>query len=214
MITLTIIFALVLIPVESADDQVSYSPVALDFGNWKLVKRAGGVETFVRWIMNSEGTSVRERKGEMTVNCFVQDAVRLLTDAGSTHKWMSGISENYCITRIDQSEWCTYTLFSIPWPFSKRDMVCWYKMNSDPSGGSVVIAIVSKDKYVPLKSGITRLADYKATWVITPVGEKNIKIVFSATSSAPLLLPRPIQDPVIERIFHNNLVRLKDSLSA
>jgi hypothetical protein len=212
---LSVIFMLVLIVTSpgSGGLENSHDLSRVETGTWKLVKIDGGVQTFVRWTTNPDGTPVRERKGEMTVNCSVQDAVNLLTDAGSTGKWMSGVSENYCITRIDKSEWYTYTLFKVPWPFNKRDLVSLFRMESDPSNGKVSIAIVSKDKYMPLKSGITRLVDYKAMWVITRIGDKSIKISFNATSTAPPVVPRPLQDPVLERIFHSNLVRLRETLS-
>ena len=212
MITMMIIFVLAMISPESFQDQKYIGLKGVDLGNWKLEKNSGGVQSYVRFITNSEGTDLRERKGEMTVNCSVQDAVRLLTDAGSTKKWMSGISENYCITHINPSEWYIYTLYSIPWPFNKRDLVSLFTLDSDPLHGIANINIVSRDKYVPLKPGITRLVSYKATWVLSRHGE-SINISFIISSSAPPVFPRVIQDPVIARIFHNNLVRLKEILS-
>jgi hypothetical protein len=185
-----------------------------DHGKWKMTKSTDGVQSFVRWTTNSDGTAVRERKGEISVQCTVQEAVSLLSDAGSTQSWMSGVDENYCLSQISKSEWYTYTLFSIPWPFNKRDLVSWCRMDADPSRGTVKIGIVCKDNYVPLKPGITRMTDYKASWLITRTGEKSIVIHFNATSSAPPILPRAIQDPVIEKLFHNNLVRLRDVLTA
>ena len=213
MMIMALLMAFVLNSPKSIDYQLHSDTNPVDYGEWKLVKNTGGVQTFFRWTRDSKGTSLRERKGVMTVNCSVQDAVKLLTDAGSTGKWMSGISENYNIARISQTEWYTYTLFSIPWPFSKRDLVSLNRMASDPSRGTVSIAIACQDRYVPLKPGITRLTDYHANWVITKLGDKTITISFSAMSSAPPVFPRPIQDPVIEKIFHNNLVRLRETLS-
>jgi hypothetical protein len=185
-----------------------------DDGIWKMVKSTDGVQTYVRWTYNSEGIPVRERKGEMTVYCSLQDAVRLISDAESISKWMSGVSENYILARINSSEWYTYTLFSVPWPFNKRDLVSLCKLTSDPAQGTANIAMVCKEDYVPMKTGIARLSDYQANWVITKIGEKNIKISFHAISTAPPVFPRYIQDPVIERIFHNILVHLKVILSS
>jgi hypothetical protein len=212
MVTLMIFFALAISP-ESNSCPVGYVNRWMDSGNWQLVKNADGVQTYVRWTTNIEGKAIRERKGEMTVNCSSQEAVRLLTDAGSTGRWMSGVSENYYIAKINPASWYTYTLFSIPWPFNKRDLVSLFTLDTDPLHETVNILIVSRDNYIPLKPGINRLVNYRATWVIKRIGENQTKISFNATSSAPPVFPRPIQDPVIERIFHNNLVRLKEILS-
>jgi hypothetical protein len=182
-------------------------------GKWEMVKNTEGVQSYVRWTLDGKGNTVRERMGEMIVGCSLQDAVILLSDAESTSKWMSGVSENYLLERISQTEWYTYTLFSIPWPFNKRDLVSWCRISSDPVHETANLSMICKDKFVPLKPGIDRLTDYRANWVITRAGEK-IKITFTASSTAPLIFPRLIQDPVIERIFHNNLVRLRDYLSS
>lgn len=209
---LIILITLLLTSMES-NDILSTSRIS-DDGIWEMVKSTDGVQTYVRWTSNNEGIPARERKGEMTVQCSLQDAVRLISDAGSISKWMSGVSENYILGRINPSEWYTYTLFSIPWPFNKRDLVSLCKLTSDPAQGTASLAMVCKEDYVPLKSGIARLTDYHANWVITKIGEKNIKISFYAISTAPPVFPRYIQDPVIERIFHNNLVHLKVILSS
>jgi hypothetical protein len=75
-------FVLAMISPESFQDQNYIGLKGVNSGNWKLEKNSGGVQSYVRFITNSKGTDLRERKGEMTVNCSVQDAVRLLTDAG------------------------------------------------------------------------------------------------------------------------------------
>ncbi len=183
-------------------------------GQWKMVKNSEGVKTYFRWLTNTDGSSFRERKGEILVNCSAQEVLGLVSDAGSTKKWMSGISESFDLSRISQNEWYTYTLFSIPWPFSKRDLVSYYKVIPDPARGMTIVTINCKDKYVPLKPGITRLTNYRATWTITQRGDKNTFISFNMSSSAPPAFPRFIQDPVIESIFHNNLVRLKEVLQS
>jgi hypothetical protein len=183
-------------------------------GQWELVKDMKGVKTFFRWITKDDGTSYRERKGEAIVHCSLDKAVRLVSDAESAKKWMSSVTENYNLKHINQNEWYNYTLFSIPWPFTKRDLVSQYKVIADPGHENVNIVITCKDAFVPLKSGIERLTDYNATWTIMKRGENTTYICFNISSSAPPAFPRYIQDPIIERIFHNDLVRLKEVLQA
>jgi hypothetical protein len=57
------------------------------------------------------------------------------------------------------------------------------------------------------------LIDYNATWTITETSLRQVRIIFSAISDTFPLFPKYIQDPVIEKMFHNNLVRLKELLS-
>jgi len=181
-------------------------------GQWKEVKNNNGVQSFFRWVTKEDGTSFRERKGEMYIACSLPEAVRIISRPEFTPQWMSGIDECKTLGNPGNTVWYTYTLFSIPWPFSKRDLVSLNQMSSDPLQGITVIDVICKEKYVPLKPNITRLTDYKAQWKITKLDDNSVHLSFSAASSAPPAFPRYIQDPVIERMFHNNLVRLKELL--
>jgi hypothetical protein len=182
-------------------------------GQWEPVRYQGGVLTFMRWIRLPDDRLTCERKGEFTVVVSLEDVMGMLTDAGSAAKWMSGIKENVVIDRPGLSEWYTYTLYDIPWPFCDRDMVSHYKISRDLHNGNVYIAVSSCENLVPLKSGISRLTGYHAGWTLTRLDKRNVKVGFCAYSAMPPLFPRSIQDPVIEKIFLNNLVRLKKFIS-
>ena len=192
---------------------VAEKKINLTCGNWEVVKNTSGVKTYVRWLYYIDGRKTRERKGEILLDCSLDRTIGILTDATSTKKWMSGISENYLLTQTNPKQWYTYTLYDIPWPFNKRDLVSAYDLNYMPGNKSATIKIQSQAGYIPEKSGIERLIDYNATWTITETSLQQVQIIFSAISDTPPLFPRYVQDPVIEKMFHNNLVRLKELLS-
>lgn len=179
---------------------------------WQMERNANGVKTYVRWIEAEGSVKVRERKSVVEVSCSVEDVVKLLSDVENTGIWMGGIRECYCLDRISSSEWYAYTLFDIPWPFEKRDLVSNFRVESPVKGKQVMIYIRSRDQYIPSKPHVTRLADYKATWTIAGIGEKRTFVSFSAISNDPPLFPRYIQDPILLRMFHNNIVNLKKIL--
>ena len=187
--------------------------INLTYGNWEAVKHTSGVKTYVRWLYYADGKKTRERKGEIFVECSLDKAIDILIEPSVTKKWMAGISENYRLTNTTPNQWYTYTLYDIPWPFNKRDLVSAYELKYIPGNKTATIIILSKADYVPEKPGIDRLINYNATWTITETSSQMVHIVFSAMSDTPPLFPRYIQDPVIEKMFHNNLVRLKDLLS-
>ncbi len=194
-------------------DDVVDTNISLSYGDWEEVRNTNGVKTYVRWIQHGNGKETRERKGETQVNCSLRKTIEILTDASATVKWMSGVTENYLLSRSNPAEWYTYTLYNIPWPFNNRDLVSMFEIQNNPGGKSVVINISSRADYVPPKPGIERLENYRATWTITETAPQKVQIEFCAISDTPPLFPRYIQDPVIEKMFHNNLVRLKELLS-
>ena len=99
---------------------------------WEEVRNNNGVITYVRWLHHDDGTKTRERKGDMLVDCSLKKTVEVLTDPAETKKWMSGVSENYLLSKSNPSEWYTYTLYSIPWPFNNRDLVSSFALKPIP----------------------------------------------------------------------------------
>jgi hypothetical protein len=187
--------------------------VNLIYGNWEEVKSTGGVKSYVRWLYYNDGRKTRERKGEIFLDCSLEKVIEILTNPRLTKDWMSGVLENNLLSQTNPNHWYTYTLYDVPWPFNKRDLVSAYYLNYVPGNNNATIKIFSKADYIPEKPGIDRLINYNATWTITEISSQDVHIVFSAISDTPPLFPRYIQDPVIEKMFHNNLVRLKDLLS-
>jgi len=213
MIRSLIFFAGILVaaPVNSKETKVvNGKPASSD--RWEEVKNNNGVVSYVRWLHHDDGTKTRERKGDMLVDCSLKKTVEVLTDPAETKNWMSGVSENYMLSKSNPSEWYTYTLYDIPWPFNNRDLVSSYAIKTNPGNKSVIINIDSRADHVPSKPGIERLKDYNATWTITETAPQKVHIVFSAMSNTPPMFPRYIQDPIIEKMFHNNLVRLRELL--
>ncbi len=195
-----------IIPGPSADREIE------TVTGWQLERNNSGVKTYVRWVDAGAAAKVRERKSVMEVNCSADEVLRILSDVERTDLWMGGIRESYCLKRISPSEWYAYTLFDIPWPFEKRDLVSNFRVEKPGRNNSIIIHITSQDRYIPRKDHVTRLADYTATWIITGIGEDKAYVSFSAVSNDPPMFPRAIQDPVVLRMFHNNLVNLKKML--
>ena len=181
----------------------------INYGQWETTKNSEGVQTYVRWIEIAEGIRTRERKGEMVIDCTVEDATSIITNARSTEHWMKNVKESFDIKRINSFEWYTYTLFNIPWPFENRDLVSSNIIKTNIEKDSANINIISREDYIPSKSGIKRLTDYTANWGIVRISEEKVRVTFTAITNTPPMFPRWIQDPVLEHIFHNNLVNLK-----
>ena len=182
--------------------------------DWKLDRYSEGVKTYSRWIELEGSDKVRERKGETVINCSVEDVVKILCDSKSTELWMTGIKENYCLKTISPSEWYAYTLFDIPWPFEKRDLISDYSLDYREDGKTVIIRIKSREDFMPEKLHITRLTKYTATWIISRTATDRATVTFTAIANTRPIFPRFVQDPILVQLFHNNLVNLKKMLDS
>lgn len=183
------------------------------FGNWESAGNSSGVQTWVRWIHYSDGSKTRERRGEFVTSVSLTGALEVLSNAVYTKSWVSGVAENYRIAGSGNREWVVYTLYDLPWPFHKRDLVSAYSVGFSKEHTGAVIRITSKPQFTPLKPGVERLTDYRASWTLRDDGHGRVTICFMAMSDTPPLFPRPIQDPVIESVFHRNLVALRKLMS-
>jgi hypothetical protein len=179
---------------------------------WELDRNSDGVKTYTRWIELDGSQKVRERKGEIEINCTVNEVMKLICDCRNNEKWMSGIKENYNLKQVSISEWFTYTLFDIPWPFENRDLISNYRVNTSDEGKRATILISSREDYLPEKPAIKRLTNYSANWTITRITDSKVFVSFSAIANTPPMFPRFIQDPVLIQMFHNNLVKLRKLL--
>jgi len=183
------------------------------FGDWESAGNTSGVRTWVRWIHYTDGSRTRERRGEFVTSASLTSALEVLSNAEAMKNWVSGVAENYRIEGSGSREWVVYTLYDLPWPFHQRDLVSAYSLSFSNGNSEAVIRIYSKPKLTPLKPGIERLSDYRANWTLRDDGCGKVSICFTAMSDTPPLFPRPIQDPVIESVFHRNLVALRKLMS-
>ncbi len=204
---------LIFIPMINMAD-ISLSGDVNPPGEWKSLKSSDGVITYERWIETDKNNKTRERKGEMTVECTMEEIIGILTDTKCSAKWMKNILEIYDLKKVNTNEWFTYTLFDIPWPFNNRDLVSNVKLKSVFEKGVSSISIESRENYIPSKPKTIRLTNYTANWYIKYLDKKKTKIIFTAITDEPPMFPRWIQDPIVENMFHNNLVNLKAYISS
>lgn len=208
MIQLLNIALLILIPLVKLSD-ISKSEDVIKPSEWESLKSSDGVTTYERWIVSAGNNKTRERKGEMMVESSIEEVIAILSNTKSSAVWMKNISETYDLKKISSNEWFTYTLFHIPWPFSNRDLVSNVKLQTISEKGAASINIESRENFIPSKPKTIRLTNYKANWKIKSIDKNKIKIIFTAITDEPPMFPRWIQDPIVENIFHNNLVNLK-----
>lgn len=182
---------------------------AISAGEWKLNSETDKIYIYERWVKITETHFVRERKGEMRVNCNFDQAVKMISSYENLKYWMNGVKENILVKRNNSTNWITYNIFSLPWPFENRDIISEYHLNNIKTGIYIQININSINNIIVQKKGITRIDSYYASWHIKRLSEQTVWISFSALSDTPPVVPRFIQDPILENTFIKNLVNLR-----
>ncbi|WP_430934071.1 hypothetical protein [Saccharicrinis sp. 156] len=179
------------------------------FSDWVCVKDMDGIKLLERWVRVNDTLKVRERKGEMIVECSMQEAVSYLADYSTVKQWMKGLKS---IELQDEDRKLIYMVIKLPWPFIDRDLFARYSLYKLDKENSVVKVESERNVQAP-NSRLVRISNYRASWNVQRISSNRTKVVFTTFSSEPPIFPQWIQEPVLKRIFYGNLKRLKDQLS-
>jgi hypothetical protein len=180
--------------------------------DWVLVNEEKGIKVFERWIAVDKKTKVRERSGKMILHCTPEQVMNIITDANKTNVWMSYVESCEVLKKSSQNEWFVYTLLDAPWPFGRQDMVSRYVVTSDCQTNTTKLTIYRQLNMIPEKKGIERLDTFNAEWIIEKVDNSTINVTFTTKSTQPPKYPAWAQDPVVRKVFLQNLEKLKDYL--
>ncbi len=179
---------------------------------WELCYESDRIYIYERWIPVTSDRSTKERKGEMYVNCSMEEAVKMINDYENVQKWNKNVKENKLLKKNSASSWITYTLFDLPWPFQNRDVVSQYNIQTVTPGWHIMVRINSVDNMIKQNDGITRITKYNAIWTIKKITNQKCWICFSASCDNPPTVSRKIQDPILRKSFHKNLLSLRTVL--
>ncbi|MDA3892023.1 MAG: START domain-containing protein [Salinivirgaceae bacterium] len=176
---------------------------------WEVVNEENGIQVLERWVTNDKNLKVKERTGKMTLNCSIEEVIKLIADVERTHLWMCDVESVKKLKTLSDNTWFVHTVLDTPWPFSKQDMVSKYQIERDDANHRAVVFINKEDKLLPPQKDMDRLDTFDAEWVIEQVKENKVKVTFTTKSTQPPKYPSWAQDPVVRKVFFSNLRNFK-----
>jgi len=154
----------------------SLSLQAADF-DWQLKRDRDGIKVFTRKVDGSRFKAVR---AEVVIAASLSSVVGLIRDAKACPKWADRCGQSYVHEQVGPMEEYIYTLNSMPWPVSDRDVlahVSWSQSEQDLSVTMRSRATVGK---LPKSKGVVRLEEAQASWFLTPLSATQVKVVTEA----------------------------------
>jgi hypothetical protein len=194
------------------DFNLSFATDSDKDSDWVLINEEKGIKVFERWISLDKKTKVRERSGKMILHCTPEQVFDIITDVNKTNVWMGHVEKCELIKHVNKYEWFVYTLLNAPWPFGKQDMVSKYIVTCDEKSKTTKLSILRELNLIPEKKGIERLDTFNAEWEIVSVDDHTIDVTFTTKSTVPPKYPAWAQDPVVRKVFLQNLEKLKEYL--
>jgi hypothetical protein len=204
-----LLFILTTVGIHHGADQMNHGGWFDNPSGWKMVDLESGIRVYERWVTIDNGLSVRERRGEFEMQADAGQLAAFIMDVSKWETWMSQVETARVIGQKTPDKFYVYTRFSVPQPFSQRDLVSMVTLTTSLDAQTWTIDLKSAEGVLPEYKGINRVGCYQAKWTLTKVGTNKVRVGFTALSGEPPAFPRWIQDPIIKRMFMNNLTNLK-----
>jgi hypothetical protein len=191
---------------------VNFNLAANNTTQWKEVDSRDDIKIFERWISFGDSLKVRERMGQIILNVHPDIILSKIIKIDNWNGWMHNVNSAYLIQKSHNGTMYVYTLFNIPWPFNNRDMVSYVQVKTNNITRETIVEICSTEGLIAPKSNIERISGYRAYWLITPMEKNAVKLTFSCYSTQTPAYPRWLMDPILRKMFFDNLLNFKQQV--
>ena len=128
--------------------------------------------------------------------------------------WMPYLESSEVLHEDDQG-WIAFQIMRLPWPFDRKYCQVRYSIRSLDEHEFIV-----DSELIPLSGQAESQQEYKemdyfaSRWTARILDDdESTKITFETTSQAKPILPRWMQDPIIQKVMIRSFLKLKNHLS-
>ncbi|WP_164891112.1 START domain-containing protein [Botryobacter ruber] len=176
---------------------------------WELKRNENGIEVYTR---KQEDAQFKEIKIVTVLPGTTRELVAAVMDVDSYQDWVYGIKDSYVLKKINNTSIIYYNEVDLPWPFSDRDLVNHITVQKDPKSGKTVIQSKAIPDHIPKKDDLVRIPFATANWDITPVADKELKVVYTFRVNPGGSLPPWLVNSIATVGPYNTFVELRKKL--
>ena len=143
---------------------------------WKLKNEKNGIKVYTSDVANSKFKAIKV-DGELQAT--LSQIVKVLLDVKGCPEWLYHTKSAVLVKQVSPSELYYYSEISIPWPVQNRDFVAHLKVYQNAETKVVTIHGPAVPGLVPVKDGIVRVQSSKGLWIITPLTNNRVKVVYT-----------------------------------
>jgi hypothetical protein len=174
--------------------------------DWQTHKELQDIRLDYRWVKVGDTLETRQMRATFTVQSSLSKIMENFTDPGKLSQWAAGTRETRVLD-LQESSWKSYTLFDIPWPFSRQDLITNYEIMK--TGAETRINLSSSPKSLPMVPGVRRMEHYDGYWIFRQTGNKCFKVEFCSISFTKPLVTRRLQDFVLQKILISSFAKFR-----
>lgn len=144
--------------------------------DWKLNTDKEGIKIYTSLVANSK---IKAVKVNCNVHATLSQFITVLLDIKSAHEWVYHTKSATLIKQVSPSELYYYSEVNIPWPVQNRDFVAHLTVTQHPVTKVVTVDGPAVAGMVPVKDNIVRIEHSTGKWVITPLANGYLNIVYT-----------------------------------
>ena len=168
---------------------------------WKTAKKTDRVELQYRWLKFGDTLKAREMCIRFTIDADHLSIINSLKEPERVLQWSTGL-QTFEIIGQSTNEWTTYSLYDIPKPLRKQDLVAKYQLNflKDSTVVDVMAVPNEKRKYDKIK----RINNYSGKWIMKQNRDGTTDVSFFSLSVSKPIIPRFILDLILQPMLINS----------
>lgn len=144
--------------------------------DWKLRTQKEGISIFTRTFPDSKFKAI---KVECELDATLSQVTAVILDVNTGAEWVYSTKSSVLLKQVSPSELYYYSEVSIPWPASNRDFIAQLKAVQDPASHVVTVYGPVFPDYLPVKKDIVRVRHSEGKWVLMPLGQRRVKIIYT-----------------------------------
>jgi hypothetical protein len=181
---------------------------------WELRTEKDGVKVYSSEVAGSKVKAIK------VIGDFYATPAQLaaiVMDVNTATDWVYHLKSSTLIKRVSPNELYYYAEVSLPWPTEDRDFIAHLTLTQDAQTKAVTIEGPAVQGYVPEKKGIVRINNSVGKWIITPIGQNQVRVEYSIHvdpgGSLPSWLVNMFADQAPLQIFKSLRARLQKPAS-
>lgn len=142
---------------------------------WTLKKDKDGIKVYTGKAADSKFNMIRV---SCKLNGSLSSLASILLQPEIQPEWVIATKTTKLVKRLANNRIYYYTIASIPWPLSNRDLVIDLWIQQDSLTKKMIIHANTIDKIIPPVAGLERVPFSQATWDVIPIAVNQIQVEY------------------------------------
>ncbi len=164
--------------------------------NWKLEKDKEGIKVYTSSTTKSSFKSV---KVECTLQGTYSKLFSVLSDVENFENWIYHTKNADLLKKNTPYDFVYYTVISLPWPLSNRDLAIHMTIKTDSLPKFLIIQGRNEKNVLPDFPSRVRVPHYMANWKVTKTSANQIHISYVLELDPGGAIPASIANNFVDK---------------